>query len=131
MTGDEDDKQIQSPLADFRADPAEHDRDAGSAPAMLRIKLLAAGGKPKPRERWAFPYTTLRRVELESGSELLLYFMEATVTVKGPKMGELFDLVAQHKIALIEVVNQGMQKAAGRPLTAVDSVDITIAEPRH
>ena len=129
MSGEEH-EPTKSPLADFRADPAEHDRDAGSAPAMLRVKLLAPAGKPKARERWAFPYPTLRRVELESGSELLLYFMEATVTVKGPKMGDLFDLVAQHKVAVIEVVSQATRKAENRPLTSVDSVDVTISEQR-
>jgi hypothetical protein len=89
------DKPKTNVLSEFRADPAEHGKDAGSAPAMLRLKLLKPGGKPKPRVRWAFPYPYLKRVELESPSELLLFFSEATVTVKGPKMDELFEQVTE------------------------------------
>src|ERR1700726_3766596 len=69
-------------LGDFRADPTEHGRDAGSAPAMLRFKLLKPGGKPKPRERWALPYTLLKRCELESPSKLVLLYAGVTVTIE-------------------------------------------------
>ena len=114
-------------LSEFRADPAEHGRDAGSAPAMLRLKLLKPGGKPKPRERWAFPYPYLKRVELQSPSELLLFFSEATVTVKGPKMDELFEQVAQHKTAIIEVISQAKrQSGEDMAITSVDSIDVEV-----
>lgn len=114
-------------LKDFRADPTEHGRDAGSAPAMLRFKLLKPGGTPKPRERWALPYTLLKRVELDSPSKLILLYAGVTVTLEGPRMDELFDQVAQHKTAYIEVVSQAnKQTEASRPLTSVDSIDLEI-----
>lgn len=116
-------------LDEFRADPGELGRDAGSAPAMLRIKLLKPGGTPVARERWAFPYTLLMRVELESSSTLIIMFRDATVTVQGPRMGDLFDQVAQHKVAVIEVVNQASRQSnQALPITSVDSAEIEIAE---
>ena len=121
------DKPVKSLLSEFRADPAEHGKDAGSAPAMLRLKLLKPGGEPNPRERWAFPYPYLKRVELENPSRLLLFFSEATVTVQGPKMDELFEQVAQHKTAVIEVVSQATRQAGGDvPITSVDSIDVKV-----
>jgi hypothetical protein len=121
------DKPRKGLLDDFRVDPTEHGRDAGSAPAMLRVKLLKAGGKPRARERWAFPYTTLRRVELEDPSTLILMFMGATVTVRGPRMDELFELVAQHKIAAIEVVNQAARQSNKKlGITSVDAAEVEI-----
>lgn len=114
-------------LKDFRADPTEHGRDAGSAPAMLRFKLLKPGGKPKPRERWALPYTLLKRVELDSPSKLILLYAGVTVTIEGPRMDELFDQVAQHKTAYIEVVSQAAKQSAdSRPLTSVDAIDLEV-----
>jgi hypothetical protein len=114
-------------LKNFRADPAEHDIGAGSAPAMLRLKLLKAGGKPHPRERWAFPYTLLKRVELEEPSKLILLFAGATVTIQGPRMDELFEQIAQHKTAVIEVVNQGTRQSDNSlGITSVDAAEVEI-----
>lgn len=116
-------------LSDYRATPGEHGRDAGSAPAMLRIKLLKPGGSPVQRERWAFPYTRLQRVELENSSTLIAVFQGATVTIQGPRMEELFDLVSQHKTALIEVINQATRQS-GRPLAVsmVDAADVELED---
>jgi hypothetical protein len=120
---DEADEDI---LGSFRSNPTELGRDAGSAPAMLRLKLLKPGGKPKPRERWALPYTLLKRAELENPGKLILVYAGATVTIEGPRMGELFDQIAQHKIALIEVQNQSTKLKGERTLTSVDSVEIDV-----
>lgn len=121
------DKPLAGLLDEFRADPAEHDRDAGSAPAMLRIKLLKSGGKPTARERWAFPYTRLKRVELENAATLILCFQGATVTVRGPRMDVLFDQVAQHKVAAIEVINQATRQSNKMlPITSVDGAEVDV-----
>jgi hypothetical protein len=112
-------------LKDFRATSTEHERDAGAAPAMLRLNLLKPEGKPKPRERWAFPYPLLKRVELDNPSKLILVFEGVTVTITGPRMDELFDQVAQHKTAVISVVNQAARKSStSLPITDVDSIDV-------
>jgi hypothetical protein len=115
-----------TPLEVFRADPTEHGRDAGSAPAMLRLKLLKPGGKPTPRERWAFPYTLLKRVELENASKLILSYTEATITITGPRMSELFDQVSQHKAAILEVSKQANRLEDERPISLVDGIEVEL-----
>ena len=120
------DEATLTPLNDFRADPSEHGRDAGSAPAMLRLKLLKPGGKPVPRERWALPYTLLKRVELDNPSKLILAYSDCVVTIQGPRMDELFDQISQHRTSMVEVISQAKRSAQDRSLNSVDSIDVEI-----
>lgn len=90
------------PLKRFRAGETDGEQTEGVSRAMLVLRFHQPHGEPESRERWAFAYGSLQRIELVDPSQFVLVFLSHRVTVTGQSMDVLFERVAQFKVGVLQ-----------------------------